>query len=352
MASEPIVSAVYEFPRPIWVSRDVKGQRYDTRIGPIVATIVMPTAVPPTGYAMWGPPELAGVPESALAPVPQETSLRLDAYPDGAAVVNPVWDTPFAAEVQGGGPATALRAVGLELSEDPAAPTHNDTRSAIGDAERSFRLSVHGTPEARIADLAGRNVEEWFTRVAEWVSILTQQDLDHRHQIYDASLLGPGFRHWDDAWRVTSATYTTPTITAIGADSFRTVLRHAGDRKRPALEWQLLLQAAHSINREFFRRAVLDCATAAEICVSRKVANSSSPSGKPGAGAGLKVLSKWLVAHENQTYVEDPDSSALANLRNTVIHNGIEPTSVQTGAAASCAVRIVKAHGHPQTHAA
>ncbi|WP_128645098.1 hypothetical protein [Rhodococcus sp. BS-15] len=351
MASEPIVSAVYEFPRPIWVSQDLQGQRFDTRIGPIVATIVMPTAVPPTGYAMWGPPELVGVPESALAPVPGEPSLRLDAYPDGAAVVNPVWDTPFAAEVQGGGPATALRAVGLELSEDPAALTHNDTRSAIGDAERSFRLSVQGTPEARIADLAGRNMEKWFTRVAEWVSVLTQQDLDHRHQIYDASLLGPGFRHWDGAWRVTSATYNIPSVTAIGAEAFGTVLCHVGDRKRPALEWQLLLQAAHSINRGFFRRAVLDCATAAETCVTRLVDNSSSAAGKPGPGAGLRNLSEWLTAHEKQSYHEDSQFIEMTKLRNTAIHNGIEPTSEQTLAAASCAYRIVEAHGHPQTHA-
>lgn len=351
MASAPIVSAVYEFPRPIWVSRDVQGQRYDTRIGPIVATVVIPTAVPPNGNAMWGPPDLVGVPEIALAPVEGEPSLRLDAYPDGASVVNPVWDTPFAATVRGGDPATALRAVGLELSEDPAARTHNDTRSSIDDRERSFRLSVQGTPEARIADLAGRNIEEWFIRVAEWVSVLTQQDLDHRHQLYDASLLGPGFRHWDGGWRVTSATYSTPTVTAIGAEAFRRVLRDVGDRKRPALEWQLLLQAAHSINRGYFRRAVLDCATAAEICVARKVANSTSPKSKPGEGAGLKVLSRWLTAHESQTYVEDSHFVALADLRNTAIHNGIDPTSKKTGAAASCAFRIVKAYGHPQTHA-
>ena len=350
MAAEPIVSAVYEFPRPIWVSRDVQGQRYDTRIGPIVATVVMPIAELPNGNAMWGPPELAGVPESALAPIKEEPSLRLDAYSDRAATVNPVWDTPYAADVRGD-PATALRTVGLELSEDPAAPTHNDTLSSIEDPERTVRLSVQGTPAARVADLAGRHIEGWFTRVAEWVSVLTQQDLDHRHQLYDASLLGPGFRHWDGGWRVTSATYSIPTVTAIGAEAFRTVLRHAGDRKRPALEWQLLLQAAHSINRGYFRRAVLDCATAAEICVARRVADSSSPKGKPGEGAGLKVLSRWLTAHERQTYAEDPHFEALADLRNAAIHSGIEPTSDETGQAASCAFRIVKAHGHPQTHA-
>nr|WP_296774209.1 hypothetical protein [Rhodococcus sp. (in: high G+C Gram-positive bacteria)] len=347
MTAEPIVSAVYEFPRPIWVSRDVQGQRFDTRIGPIVATVVMPVAVPPKGYGMWGPPELAGVPGNAMAPVEDESSLRLDAYADGAAVVNPAWDTPFAADVRGD-PATALRTVGLELSEDPAALTHNDTLSSIEDSERSGRFSVQGTPEARIADLAGRHIERWFTRVAEWVSVLTQQDLDHRHQIYDASLLGPGFRHWDGGWRVTSATYSIPSITAIGSDSLRTVLRDAGARKRPPLEWQLLLQAGHSINRGYFRRAVLDCATAAEICLTRLVENSSSLAGKPGASAGLRGLSNWLTAHEQQVYVQDAQFVALTKLRNTVVHNGIEPTSDQTGTAAGCAFRIVDAHGLPR----
>jgi hypothetical protein len=349
MASEPNVSAVYELPHPIWVSHDVQGQRYDTRIGPIVATVVMPTAVPPNEYSRWGPPKLAGVPESALDPVDGEPSHRLDAFPDRAESVSPVWDTPFSANVDGG-PATALRVVGLELSEDPATLTHNDTHSSIGNPERSFRFSVQGTPEARIADLAGRRIEGWFARVAEWVSVLTQQDLDHRHQLYDASLLGPGFRHWDGGWRVTSADYSIPTATAIGAEAFREVLRDVGDRKRPALEWQLLIQAAHSINRGYFRRAVLDCATAAEVCVARKVANSSSPKGRPGEGAGLTTLSKWLTAHEQQSYVQDSHFVELADLRNMAIHNGIEPTPEQTWEAVSCALRIVDTHGHRRTY--
>jgi hypothetical protein len=61
-------------------------------------------------------------------------------------------------------------------------------------------------------------------------------------------------------------------------------------------------------------------------------------------------LSDWLAAHEKQSYVKDPNIDNLANLRNSAIHSGIEPTSQQTTDAAICARRIVEAHGQPREH--
>lgn len=347
MTNSGPVAAVYELPRPIWVAHDVLGKRYDTRIGPVLATVVTPTLTPSRTGAGAGPPSLNGIPVGALGPIIGERPTRLDAYPNNAATIDPEWATEYAANHPGR--STALRAVGIELQEDPNAPTHDDLHSAIGDNRVSARYSVHGHPEARIADLVGRNIEPWYTRLAEWVTVLTEQDLDH-HQLFAAALIGPGLRVWrNNKWDTTSTEYTIPTIEPIGIYEWRETLRNIGACKRPALEWQLLVQAARAVNRGYYRRAVLDYAAAAEVCLSRKAQNHPSPDRRPGGN--LTAWSKWLTKYES-TYEEDLSITMLARTRNDAAHEGTEPTSEQIKSAAECAGRIVKAHGHPRTHAA
>lgn len=322
-----VVSAVYELPRPIWIDNDVLGGRFETRIGPVRATLVTPNLNTETGGV--GPPALTGLPDGALGRIVGEHPTRIDAYDRFASVLDPEWCTEYAANHPPG--STALRVVGFELTED-------STRSL--DGLTSFTL-----PSDRIHDAASRCVEEWYVRIAEWISILTGQDLDHRHQIYDAEPVGSGFRSWGNgAWRSTSVKYSFPEVTPVTRDQWSAVLGHVGEGKRPPLEWQLLLAGASALDRGYFRRAVTEFATAIEICLTRLVENSASSANRPKKTATLPKWSEWLVAHE-PGYTVDEGFDDLVTLRNDVIHRGPEPTYDSARAAYECARRIVSTYG-------
>ena len=109
----------------------------------------------------------------------------------------------------------------------------------------------------------------------------------------------------------------------------------------------MLIQAARAVNRGYYRRAVIDYATAAEACLSRMVQNSPDAK-KPGDRSNLHGWSNWLASHESDRYTKDPDFDEFVDLRNAAAHRGIEPSSDQIRTAAKCAHRIVKAHGVPQ----
>ena len=338
--SRPVV-AVYQFPQSIWVDHNVLGERFETRIGPLLATIITP---PMAGDQRATAPSLTGIPVDALGPVLGERPNRLDAYPTFATSIDPEWATEYAAHHPGR--ATALRSVCIELSEDLDAPVHNDLHGAIGNQESSSRYSIQGTPEARIADVVGRNIESWYTRLAEWVTVLTEQDLDHHHPLYDASLIAPGLRVWHNkSWNTSASRYQVPTVIPTDIDAWRETLLHIGDCKRPALEWQLLVQAARAVKRGYHRRAVIDYATAAEVCLSRKVQNSTASAPKPSERSNLHGWSNWLAKHEPSIYTVDTDFQVLLDTRNDAAHRGIEPTADQIRTTAESAHRIVKAHG-------
>lgn len=271
---------VYELPRPIWITYDVLGRRFETAIGPVQAEIVMPTQSSQAGLG--GKPNLDGLPGDALGPIPGDKPLHLDLYPSFADVIDPVWCTEFAANHPGR--ATALRTVGMELL---------DANGSL-DGLTAFRQ----VPD-QLIDVAHRNLEGWFLRVAEWISILTGQDLNHHHQLYDASAIAPGFRaRKGGKWCQGPSTIDLPNVTPIDSDDLREVFTRVGTGDRPALEWQLMLSGSSAHDRGYHRTAVSDFATASEVCLSRLVRNSKSSANPPGNRATLPIWSEWLVAHE------------------------------------------------------
>ena len=337
------VIALYELPRPIWVDYEVLGSRLPTRIGPALATVCAPTRISPAGQI--GPPVLTGLPDDALTACVGERPPRLDAYPDFADTIDPVWATEYAATHPGR--ATALRVVGLELSEDPAAPLHNDTKAAIGDAELAQRYTKYSVTEQRVPDRVAQDITGWFARLAEWLSVLTGQDLEHRHQLYDAQRIAPGFRtRIADRWQPSASSYNVPNVRPATLEEWSNALAHIGELKRPPLEWQLLLQAALAYDRGYLRRAVLDSATAVEICLARLVDTSASTSSRPSPGRD--AFSNWLKKHDRSRYAEDADFATLRNLRNKAIHNGAEPDYAEARKAVDCAQKIAHEHGSPR----
>lgn len=312
----------------MWVNYDVLGQGFATKFGPVRAEVLMPELSSAQGRV--AAPSLPGVPEGALAPISGERLVRLDAYPNRAPVIDPDWCTEYAAWNPPG--STALQAVGVEVFDDPGLDWPLWT--------------VHSYLPDQMLDVAGRCLEGWYARVAEWVSVLTGQDLNHRHQLYDVNMAAPGFRVWGNGgWRQGARTASVPSVVPIGADDLREVLIRVGDAERPALEWQLMLSGASALDRGYLRTAVADVATAMEICLTRLVRNSASPAGRPGPKSNLRGWSDWLVKHDPGVYTKPVGFEAAADLRNAVLHRGEEPSELDVRAAYNCALGIVRAYG-------
>lgn len=275
-------------------------------------------------------PSLRGVPAGAFEPKTGERPGRLDAYPDSAASVDPDWCTEYAAWNPSG--STALRVVGVELFDDPGLNLN--------------QWSVHVYPPDQMLDVAGRCLEGWYSRVAEWVSVLTGQDLNHHHQLYAANALAPGFRVWGKGgWRRGAITAGVPTVHPVGADDLREVLVRVGDAERPVLEWQLMVSGSSALDRGYLRTAVADFATAMEVCLTRMVRTSTSVANPPGDRTTLRGWSKWLVSNDSGRYFEPPGFETAVELRNDVLHRGVEPTYEQVREAYDCALGVVRSYG-------
>lgn len=322
-------TCVYELPRPVWITYDVLGQRFKTVIGPVRAEIVMPQLTSDAGLA--GKPDLRDVPDAALEPSQGESPVHLDLYPPSADAIEPAWCTEFAANHPGR--ATALRTVGLEL---------------LG-ADRSLDgLTAYSQLSDQLVDVAHRCLEGWFQGFAEWVSVLTGQDLNHHHQLYASSAIAPGFRAWKGGkWHQGSLTFEIPNVTPIAPDDLREVFTRVGAGERPALEWQLMLSGSSAHDRGYHRTAVADFATAVEVCLTRLVRNSTSTAPRPGDRSTLPKWSEWLTAHEKRTYTEPSLFKDLVDLRNDVLHRGVDPSYEQARGAYTCALSMVRDYGSP-----
>lgn len=94
---------------------------------------------------------------------------------------SPQWTTAYASF--GTGNATALRRVGLELSESnrkiPARFKHHEHDQL-----------------AKIADVSADWIEFWFLQTENWVSVVTGEDINHRQPVFDANMNGPGLQTW------------------------------------------------------------------------------------------------------------------------------------------------------------
>lgn len=324
------MSGVYELPRRIWVDYGVLGQKFETRVGPVRTEVIMPKLNSAHGRVV--APDLAGVPAAALASIVGDRPPRLDAYPNPSPVIDPEWCTEYAA--WNPPRSTALRAVGMELFDDPGLDLS--------------RWSVHRYLPDQMLDVVGRRLEGWYSRVAEWISILTGQDLNHHHQLFDATLVAPGFRVWGDAvWRQGALTASVPQVDPIDAGDLREVLTRAGDGERPPLEWQLMLTGSRALDRGYLRPAVADFATAMEVCLTRMVRNSTSAANPPGVKSNLRTWSDWLIKNDPDAYTKPSAFDAAADLRNAVLHRGEEPDYEQVRAAYDCACSIVVTHGLP-----
>lgn len=344
-----VTTAVYELPRPIWVSSDIFGQRFDTRIGPIRATVVTPERPSSDGPAI--APVLSHLPYGAFGPVLGIRPPRLDSYSRSTPVLDPEWATEYSCNEPTGyigyNPpgSMALRTIGLELREDPRNLIHSDN-TVLDDPDAAARYSQYDRTVPRLIEVSAKNIEDWFNRLAEWVAVVRHQDLD-QIPVYPTTYVGPGLRVWTgNNWLASARDLNFTMYDPMDIDQFRTVLDHVGHRRRPQPERLFLTSSASAHARGHLRRTVLDAATAVEICLARLVRESNSAATRPDPG--LHGFSKWLAKHALD-FVPDEDFGALKDTRNEVIHRGVEPTTQDARSALTCASRIIEKHGLDRT---
>lgn len=150
------IRAAFELPVYIWVMRDALGETYPTGFGQLRFNVVMPTNGPMVGDSpTTGPPAVDGI---ASQPTLSGDDIEW-AHEYGAFIPESLK------------PATALLRVGIT---DVSGPTY-DHRSWF-------------TPENQLAEY----VTPWFDNVRTWVEVITGQDLDPNHRVYDANPVGAG----------------------------------------------------------------------------------------------------------------------------------------------------------------
>jgi hypothetical protein len=309
------VAAVYTLPIHVWVASDVLGTATRTQIGGVAAEILTPV---PTGLSDGvTPPNLQGVPDEELH--------------------NPAkpWATTYAGFLSE--PGIAIQRVGMHLSEipgQPTAPQYDD-----------------GTPEGAIAAAVGESIEGWFDCVRSWVEILTGQDLDHRHPVYDAHSIGAGFRAWrPEGWQDTGIIASTPRITPVSLHQWTALMHKAAHAEPPPVEYLLSRDASAAFDRGNYRKTVLDSATALEIVLT-SVFDAEGPrftsrTGKPPPKLkNLGPLCDWLLAHGPALGADKQELTAVIEARNTVIHRAVSCPRMTAWAATHTIAKVIELHG-------
>lgn len=288
------VTAIYELPVPIWVSCAALSGTYPSGYGSVQFNVVMPLDRAPVG----APPVIDGVkiPESL----------------DGELVE---WTTEYAADVpEEFQPATALRRIVITAVEAPT------------DAVRSWR----GTD-----DQLGGIIKFWFDQVRSWAEILTGQDLDPNHRVYDAETVGAGLTFVAPPREdVLGLVITTSIIKPVSAGEWQGILAAVRDAKEPPLEPLLIRDANAAFARGFYRRAVIDAAAALELALVRvldeRIEDLPVPQRKRMEGATLGRYIDIAKASGFEFDVTFEDLKRLNDARNDAVHRAQAPDYFNT----------------------
>jgi hypothetical protein len=106
-------------------------------------------------------------------------------------------------------------------------------------------------------------INKWFNDVRTWTEVLTGQDLDPNHRVYDAEAVGAGLTFIEPPHDGALAlTLTTPRVRPLRAQEWAAILGLVRDGSEPPLEWVLSRDARAAHRRTAHRRAIIDAATA------------------------------------------------------------------------------------------
>lgn len=304
------VSAIFELPVPIWVMSDALGETYSTGLGSLTFNVVMPSLDGTHG----APPTVPGLSDRQELADPE---MR--------------WVHEYGAHIpESYKPATALHRVAFTDVDGPT-PTNR----------------TWFTPEAQLAEF----VAPWFNSVRTWVEVVTGQDLDPNHRVYDAVAVGHGLTFLDrDHDGAHGLQITTPRVLPVPAREWESILKLVSAGKEPPLEELLSRDARASRRRGAERRAVIEAATALELVISRHVRSRTDQlpesqqrrlGNSPSLGTYIDIAEKsqltLAVGYENLRW--------LSTLRNDAAHRGEAPSNWDTGTAVQIAIDFLGAHG-------
>lgn len=307
------IGAVFELPVPIWVMTDALGAAFPAGYGRLSFDVVMPSedgvnGAPPAVPGLQAKPELVGA------------DVR--------------WVHPYAAFIPDRyKPATALLRIGI-----------TDVDGPTPDRQSWF------TPEHQLAEY----ITAWFDAVRTWVEVITGQDLDPHHRVYDAEAVGAGLVFLDqDHDGAHGLRLTTPRVLPVPSREWENILRLVREGKEPPLEELLSRDARASQRRGADRRAVIEAATALEIALGRYVRarRDDLPLGqrrrldKRGERAALGDYVDIAEQSELPTKVTYERLRWLNTLRNDAAHRGAAPTNWDAGMAVQVAIDFLGAHG-------
>ena len=304
------VRAIFKLPVHIWVMCDALDATYSTGYGELRFSVVMPEDRPPVG----GPPPVPGVesrPELAGEQV--------------------VWVQEYGAHIpESLRPATALHRVAVTDVEGP-----------------SYDHSPWFTPEHQLAEY----INKWFNDVRTWVEIVTGQDLDPNHRVYDAEPVGAGLTFieppHDGALGLTIA---IPRVLPLRAQEWADILGFVRDGKEPPLEEVLSRDARAAQRRNANRRAIIDAATALEIALGRHVRGLADqlPETQRRRISARTALGDYIsIAEQSSLQLAVPVDRLrwLKDLRNNAAHHGSAPNSWDASAAVQVMIDFLGAHG-------
>lgn len=305
------VSAVFELPVHIWVMCDALAAKYPTGYGELRFSVVLPTGQPPLG----GAPDVPG------------TASRAKLTGDQV-----VWAQEYGAFIpESLRPATALHRVAMI---DVDGPTYDDHRSWL-------------TPDNQLA----RYINGWFDDVRTWVEVVTGQDLDPNHRVYDAELAGVGLTFIEPSHDgAVGITITTPHVRPLRPQEWADILGLVRDGKQPPLEEVLSRDARAAHRRDANRRAIIDAATALEIALGRHVRSVADqlPATQQQRISERTALGDYISIAEHsglQLAVPIERLRWLSHLRNDAAHRGAAPSHWDAGDAVQVMIDFLSAHG-------
>lgn len=305
------VTASFEFPKHIWLTHDALDSSYPSGIGRLTFDVVMPTVAGPVG----GPPQQPGVTWPAPAP--------------GQEVVR--WVTEYASFIP-----ESLR---------PATGVHRIVVTNVDGAVHEDRQWF--TPAAQLAEY----INLWFDNVRTWVEVVTGQDLDPNHIVYDAEAVGRGLTFLDpDSDGALGLRITTPRVRPLRAEEWARILAWVRDGEAPPLEEILSRDARAAQRRDENRRAIVDVATAIEIVLGRHVRGLAEqlPDKQQKRITERTALGDYIDIAEKaglRLALSCDDLRWINNMRNDAVHRGAESNNWDAGIAVQRMLYFLGAHG-------
>lgn len=309
------VSAVYELPVPIWVMSAALGQRLAAGCRGVHFDLVMPQQHEPHGL----PPALEGLasrPELA-ADVEWASDRYAGHIPDSLK------------------PAVLLFRVGIENVTAPPPAPH---RSWAG-------------PHDQLVDV----IDAWFDALRTWAEVVSGQDLDPRHRVYDAEAHGVGLTFLDPAHDgALGMTLGTSRVRPLKAAEWARIVERVRAGALPPLEEIISRDSRAAFARGSRRRAVIEAATATEIVLGRylRAHKDRLPEAQLRRLSERSALGELISIADNagiEFAVPLEDLRALKRLRDAAAHRGTVPTGwagdLESLRAVQTMIDFLSAHG-------